>query len=240
MKEFFEELTHMHTLPHGVLVEGDSSHVDAVYEFYKERFSPRLIEHKLFVTNTLSADEAREIVGDMSLASSEEKPFVYIISALSFSNEAQNILLKSFEEPPAHLYVCIVVNELKKLLPTFISRLHYVRRDTHEGVSARTTTFMQSSIKERLTFIEKLAKKKDEASDDEGKKESDELKKELDVLFRQMLGEIHKRLEGGKGDDVEMCKESIKVISRARTYLYDRGSSVKMVGEYVSLMLPIF
>jgi hypothetical protein len=240
MKEFFEELTHMQTLPHGVLVEGDSSHVDSIYEFYKERFSPRVIEHKLFVTTTLSADEAREIVKDMSLSSSEEKPFVYIISALSFSNEAQNILLKSFEEPPLHVYVCVVVNELKKLLPTFKSRLHYVRNNAHEETNKHTIAFMQSSLKDRLTFIEKPAKKKDEATDDEGKKESDELKKELDVLFRQMLQVIHQKLEGEKEVDAEMCKESIEVIGNARKYLYDRGSSVKMVGEYVSLMLPIF
>ncbi|MCM1368394.1 MAG: hypothetical protein NC184_06280 [Roseburia sp.] len=69
----------------------------------------------------VSVDDIRDIVGSLYLTPFELKKHVYIIeNAESMSEICQNKLLKSLEEPPAH--VCFILCACGRLLPTVESR----------------------------------------------------------------------------------------------------------------------
>lgn len=70
---------------------------------------------------TISVDDIRDIVGSLYLTPFELDKRVYIIeNAESMSEICQNKLLKSLEEPPAH--VCFILCACGRLLPTVESR----------------------------------------------------------------------------------------------------------------------
>ena len=72
------------------------------------------------VANELLIDDARDIEKESYIAENKEK--IIIIMANSFKSEAQNFLLKLFEEPPKNIKFLIVSPSKNLLLPTIRSR----------------------------------------------------------------------------------------------------------------------
>ncbi|MBX1885795.1 DNA polymerase III subunit delta' [Campylobacter peloridis] len=63
---------------------------------------------------------ARAIMKESYIAEANEK--IIVIMAKSFREEAQNFLLKLFEEPPKNIYFIIVAPSKNVFLPTILSR----------------------------------------------------------------------------------------------------------------------
>jgi DNA polymerase-3 subunit gamma/tau len=73
-----------------------------------------------------SVDDVRDLIEKVNLVPSLGKYKVYIIDEVHMlSKNAFNALLKTLEEPPAHVIFVLATTEVHKLLPTVISRCQY-------------------------------------------------------------------------------------------------------------------
>lgn len=112
-----------------------------------------------------------------------DKPFlannraVVIENASVLTLEAQNALLKTFEEPPETAVLVLGINSEEDLIPTVLSRCQIVRlEDTvlEEFDSSNIENLLNSSIPERFEYVEKL-------------KDKEKFLKELTSFYHQRL-----------------------------------------------------
>ena len=136
----------------------------------------------------------------------------FIIGTHSITTEAQNALLKLFEEPPADTIFYLVVPHESILLATLRSRLFLAKKETSNN-GEMAEEFLKSSYKERLAMIADLAKK------------DSEVLKEL----ARSLGRSYENSWPTK------TKRALLLTSR---YVYNRGASKKMLLEELALSLP--
>ncbi len=79
-------------------------------------------------TRVITADQARGIIGSLQLQRhSARRRFVIIDPVDALTEEAANVLLKTFEEPPAGTQFILVTTRAASLLPTVRSRSQRVR-----------------------------------------------------------------------------------------------------------------
>ncbi|HVW82671.1 MAG TPA: hypothetical protein VHC68_01875 [Candidatus Paceibacterota bacterium] len=172
----------------------------------------------------LSAEEAREIAGIAAQAPIGERKAIVIAAGRAY-HEAQNALLKIFEEPPANTYLFLVVPTLGSLLPTLRSRVEILARAAApQGGSQAARDFLTMSAEKRATYIKKLATGRDE---DERREHRDEALAIVDGLEAAAASR-------GVGKHQAFLSE----LAKLRSYLYDRSAPVRMILEHLSLTLP--
>lgn len=69
----------------------------------------------------INVAQARQLVGGITTISPQKRAFI-LYKADSMTHQAQNALLKSFEEPNNNIHFILVVTSMERLLPTVISR----------------------------------------------------------------------------------------------------------------------
>ena len=162
---------------------------------------------------------------------------VFIMSVNSITVEAQNALLKLFEEPAEYAHFFLIVPSAHILLPTVKSRMQEWRSDvqtrdragkTDRGVMGdvdpellkTAQKLVTSSKAKRLEEIKKLVD--DIAKDKKSTQDAINLLNALQVVVREEWG-------------VKEGRDRLEAIEYARSYMYDRAPSVKMLLEYVML-----
>ncbi|MFZ2303517.1 MAG: hypothetical protein WAV98_01850 [Minisyncoccia bacterium] len=177
---------------------------------------------------TLGIDEARELKESQTRAGFEGDRKFFIIGAKSFTQQAQNALLKTFEEPTAGTHFFIIIPREEMLLPTLRSRVLVVSGNVSSGDETKILAekFLSESIEGRFTLVKKMAEKKaGETVDRE--------------LFREMLDHMERILytrTAGKKDDA--TSNIFREIFQVKTYLANTGSSPKMLLDHIAIVLP--
>lgn len=151
---------------------------------------------------------------------------IFIIAFNFITREAQNALLKVLEEPTEGTHILLVVPSAHMFLDTVISRAHIIThesKDVQKQVDAQK--FIDMSLKKRQDFVTKLIK---EIKDDK--------KSKIDAieLIRGLQQVFHARLQEKKE------RESSRILSelqKVESYLHDTSSSVKMLMEYVMVLV---
>ncbi|MDO8482666.1 MAG: hypothetical protein Q7S86_02510 [bacterium] len=177
---------------------------------------------------TLTIDEARELK-----KLQEKKAFalggkkIIVIEASAITDQAQNSLLKIFEEPTDDTHFFLLGHCVKNLIPTLTSRLSAISLGTDGGALDQTEAleFLKAPLPKRLTLIKKLA----DDIKDEKLTRTDALvllQKIESVLYQKARND--EKLPGQLFEDLEMCRD----------YMSDRSASVKMLLEYVALVVP--
>jgi DNA polymerase III delta prime subunit len=156
---------------------------------------------------------------------------VSLVAAKSITFEAQNALLKVLEEPTLGTYIFIKLENLGGILPTFISRvrvLNIPKDNKRENIFDKNNTkdksynFFNSKIKERLSIIHSLSKKED-------KDNMKEIIKNLEIISYQNYTSVITR-DNSK-------TQAMKNILTAKIFAATRGSSPKMLLEWLSCVL---
>jgi len=160
--------------------------------------------------------------------SSERK--IFILRLNSITHEAQNSLLKTFEEPTAGAHFFIVIPSAHVLLGTLLSRVQVVNNAGGKSGSSLNSIlakqFLSSSAAERLALISEIIETKDKQS-------ALSLVNDLEVaLYTQC--DFQKRIGGVE----HIPTESFEALQSVRSYLQDRSSSVKILLEHLSVTLP--
>ncbi len=180
----------------------------------------------------LTAEDARrvgEIAAQAPLAGEHK---AIIVAASRAYHEAQNALLKLFEEPPRGTYLFLILPTLGSLLPTLRSRVQVLEAgssDKGQGVRVGgAEEFLKMSGEKRSALIKKLATGKDEEERREHRDEAIALVDGLEAAaYRQWQADPKPALAALMSD-----------IETLRKYLYDRSASVKMILEHLAIVIP--
>jgi len=165
-------------------------------------------------------DDARSLVAQSGLKREGES--TYLIGASTLATEAQQALLKLFEEPRPGLQFILVAPH-GTLLPTLRSRMMmWEGGDTPRPFAQQAADFLTASGKERSDIIAAMLK------DDEGIKER----------VRELLDGIEHELATKISDPA--ARAALADVAMVRDYVRDRSPSLKMLLEHLALSVPTF
>jgi len=158
---------------------------------------------------------------------------VFIITADFITKDAQNSLLKIFEEPKADTTFFLILPGLADLLPTLKSRL-IIGQASEEGKedNYNAEDFLQVKVGKRLALVAKIIKDiKDEKSN---KSDAITFIKNIEKKIKAKQ-KLHK---AGGGRDENLL--AIEDIEKSVSYLKDESPSVKVILEHLAVTLPQF
>ena len=247
----YKKTKHLH---HAYLIEGERQAVFAKLSiFLKEEIGVESIGNPDFwhgEFEKFGIDEGRQLKDLQSKRGVTGLPRVFIISTHFFTKEAQNALLKVFEEPTENTHFFLITSSAENILPTLKSRLFIVSDESISNISqecaVQADKFLHSNIAERIKIIKPLIENKD-------KVKTIAFLDALETLLYQTLRKGNPCAKGPKGP----CSESeqdpfeqglplrrIKYddifndIIKCRSYLYGNASSVKMILEHLAITAP--
>ena len=155
---------------------------------------------------------------------------VFVIFANFITKDAQNSLLKIFEEPRADTIFFLVLPEATDLLATFKSRLIIGKvTEGKEDLFLQAEEFLKAKVGKRLEIINKITKD----IKDEKKTKSD------DILFIKNLEKLirnNRKLNKTKGGKDESFL-AVEDIEKAISYAGDESPSIKVILEHLALVL---
>lgn len=232
MFDFFEHYKKTGYLHHAHIIEGAYGDVAPLLVSALEKHlnietkgNPDLMER---FYETLGIDEARELKEAQTRAGFLGARKIFIIGAESFTHQAQNALLKTFEEPTPGTHFFIILPRKEMLLSTLLSRVLVVSGSVsqEDDTKIMAEKFLDATLEGRFAIAKKMAEKKaGETVDRE--------------LFRRMLDHIERILytrTAGRKDDA--TANIFREIFQAKTYLSNPGSSPKMLLEHIAIVLP--
>lgn len=173
----------------------------------------------------ISIDDAREIKEIQNTMPMGERRVV-LISLETIQHEAQNSLLKLFEEPSVHTVFFIFARTTEIFLPTVLSRFNIVSfagADLKEKKGIDIRKFLSSTVARRMELLEPIITDKD-------KSQAEYFLNSLEVAL--VSGKIFKT--------TPVAPAIFEDIFSARCFLRSRSPSVKMILEHLSGTIPIF
>jgi len=162
-------------------------------------------------------DDARDVANLASLAPVHGKK-LFVLGVSAVTREAQNALLKLFEEPAPNTFFVLLVPH-GTLLPTLRSRCLRLELSREKNANERVQAehFLRGSYATRSSIIEKLLKDKEREP------------------VREFLNALEEVLYEKKG---EGRTAGLADIALMRGYVSDRAPSLKMVLEHLAATLP--
>ncbi|MBP6856476.1 MAG: hypothetical protein KBC42_00910 [Candidatus Pacebacteria bacterium] len=214
------------TMHHAYCIEGTRDSTQFLEEYVKTLFKSSA--HVLVKSYALfTVDDARDISKNSSFSATAETPHVEIVYADSFSPEAQNALLKAIEEPAHYTHYIFVTPRLSRVLPTILSRsVSFSLMDTSISNTdeIEMKEFLGGGRSSRMLIVARYLK---DLEDEEGETS----RRALDTFFEKLIVYI-------SGTHSEMKSQALLTVMNARKYIRDKGSSQKMIAEYVALLIP--
>lgn len=176
----------------------------------------------------LSVDDAR-VLGDFARqapVTGEKKAIV--MSAGRFFHEAQNALLKLFEEPPEGTYLFLVVPSEGNILATLRSRLQPLPGGGGEGTNAIAEEFLSATKAAREKILEKVL--------DRAKSDKDE-EKRLARIDARLLAEGLLR-EAYTKERTPAMAAFLEDLDRFVPILHESSAPLKPIFEHLMLIMP--
>lgn len=165
-------------------------------------------------------DDARRIF-DIHLRKTPEGELqVFVLSFNFITTEAQNALLKMFEEPKERTIFFIISPNKNIFLETILSRINLIDSKAY-NLTSKASKFLKMNIGERMKFVADLTK------DIKGEKA---VKQDAIDLLSELEVEIFKRAQS-----TEHGLRSLGSLIEARKYINLNGASVKILLENVAL-----
>src|SRR3989344_7462 len=165
-----------------------------------------------FRTETFGIDEARKL-RLLSTRKSITGRKIFLITPMRLTLEAQNALLKTFEDPSPDTLFFLAVREEALIVPTLRSRMQAIRiHGNNASMSAEAEKFLSLSIKNRLLFAKSFA-------DEE---------KNLSVFLDDLLCLLRKR---------SGMQKSLEKVYNIKRSIGDSITIPRLVLEHLSLVL---
>ena len=171
-------------------------------------------------------EEARRVSELAASAPFSGRHKIIIVAASRAYHEAQNALLKVFEEPPEGAVLFLVLPALGGLLPTLRSRVQELEPHAalrRAEVPEAAEEFAKAGREKRSALIKKLASGKDEDARRENRGEAIALVSGIEVLASK---------------DAMKHAALLSEIAVLRGHLYDRSAPVKMILEHLAIVTP--
>ncbi len=185
--------------------------------------NPDVVVHE---SSLLTVEEARGLAAEAAGVGWAGSSRVIIVAASRAYHEAQNALLKLFEEPPPGTTLFLILPSFGTLLPTLRSRLEIISTQYVAPVSDEARDFVKASREKRTAIIKKLTS----GTDEESRRENRE-------AALALVNGVEALASGSREKLVEQCA-LLEDIATLRGYLTDRGAPVKQILEHLSLVIP--
>lgn len=165
-------------------------------------------------------DEARDLSARAYGKSMSGGQRVFIALFPVITNEAQNALLKTLEEPPSNAIFFMVTPAPEMLLPTLRSRSQMLDLGLSEVSLLDIPKFLKAKPRDRIEMLKSLLEKNDDDRRDIGG-------------IITFLSSLERTLS-----KMPKSREGIDAVYRARVYAGDKGSLLKPLLEQVALLVP--
>lgn len=184
-----------------------------------------VLEYGLF-----SVDDARAVAQFASSTPVAGDTKVVVIATTRIFHEAQNALLKLFEEPPRGVTMALLVPSVGQLLPTLRSRVQILEGE--EGESAQAQEFLQLTREEREKYFTKLLDRTKSDKDEDKQAARGELLALVESLIRKAYA-AHRKAPS---------EETLAYLSDLDAFLpilHERSAPLKLITEHLLLVTPV-
>lgn len=168
-------------------------------------------DYFVFKEALFGVDDARALSEQAIVKAFVDKK-VFFIAPEKITLEAQNALLKTFEEPVSNTHFFLVVRDEHVIIPTLRSRLELLRVEGETEDLKEAQKFLKLSVKDRLNFVKKFVDKEEN----------------LSAFLDELLLEFRGRAE---------ATSSMEEVYKLRLLSDDRGASPRLILEHLSLVL---
>lgn len=218
-------------LHHAYAIEGDKKITLAeLYNFFEKDLKIRTKANPDFYFNefeNFGIDNSRELQSQASRKSITGNTRVFIIAISSITIEAQNALLKLFEEPPKGVHFFIIVPTSYIFLPTLRSRVNIIKPKQKLSLRIDKTSvgmkFLKASKSERIKMINDIIEEKN-------KEKAIDFLNDLEVV-------LHNKDKLDESKNFKNNSEIFEMIQNSREYLRGRAPLVKMILENICISI---
>lgn len=193
------------------------------------------------------AFELRSMSSDKSFSSSKK---IFLLCVNSISLDAQNVLLKMFEEPTENTHFFLIVPDVNALLKTLVSRFYLIPAKSDLTEYKEAEKFISLPLKNRIDFIKEMLTEPEgeNAPTPEGVGVPaasvgkiavlDSTRSKALKFLNALESVLHKKTisKSKLNLDINFFKHFFKV----REFLRMPGSSAKSLMESVALIIPDF
>lgn len=193
---------------------------------------------------SMGVDDSRKILEKHNSLPVKYDKKVFVIKTNFITDSAQEALLKAFEEPKAGTVFFLIFPIPELLLPTLHSRMIVLNIDKNLSIELDKSIEKKVKIKKENFNVEDYLK----SSPADRLKINDKIKKLLEdekckksdvVLFIKSL--LLKKLEMFNKQKVKDPQEAfiLQELEKARSFSNDTSASIKIILDYVALILPV-
>ena len=213
-------------LHHAYLLTGRGKHMmKEVGDFLEKELSFPMkanLDLRVMKADSFGIDESRTVKEWQGMKPSGRMK-ICVIKADGLTLEAQNSLLKVFEEPAENTHFFLILPSAEILLPTLRSRLEHIKMgDSDEETQAGK--FLKMDKIERLNFVKPFFAE-----------EEKDRKGAADFLV-SLEKEIYRKTSVTKMDEAE--RTALSQIGKCLLWMGSRSPSVKKILEYICLITP--
>ena len=165
---------------------------------------------------------------------------IFVVSANSFLVEAQNSLLKMFEEPIENTHFFLIVPDTNSLLKTLVSRFYLIKSKDINTETKEAEKFIQMPLQRRIDFIKELLAEPEDADLAVGTPSGAPTAKLDSARSKALsfLNELEFSLYLKLVSKTVFDKGCLEHIFKVREFLRMPGSSPKTLMESVALVVP--
>ncbi|MFA5791617.1 MAG: hypothetical protein WC884_01100 [Candidatus Paceibacterota bacterium] len=235
-------------LHHAYLIEGERDEIVIEITKFLKGLDIKTLGNPDFChisIDNFKIDEAFDLRAMSSNKSFSSSKKIFILCVNSFSLDAQNVLLKMFEEPIENTHFFLIVPDVNALLKTLVSRFYLIKPEIKEKKEYEDAEkFIVMPLKDRIDFIKDLLVVPEEEDKDlpAGKAGENEIivldstrSKALKFL-NTLEFVLHEKLMSKSLFDINLFEHIFKV----REFLRMPGSSTKSLMESLALIVPIY
>lgn len=217
-------------LHHSYLLEGEKDLLlSQVLELMKD-IKVEVIanpDFRVLSFDSIKIDDARNIKKIAEEKSFSDSKRVFVVTANSILLEAQNSLLKIFEEPINNTHFFVLLPSVSNLLHTFVSRF-FVLKEINDLDTKEVEKFVKSNLLQRIDFIKDLLKTEKEEENFSSREKALDFLNKLELYCSKNLDLLPKN------------KDLVRHLLKTRKYLRQPGSATKTLLESVALSVPIY
>ncbi|MEK7128537.1 MAG: hypothetical protein AAB933_03170 [Patescibacteria group bacterium] len=224
-------------LHHAYLIEGAREEIVPEVLTFFENLNIKISGNPDFCRisiDNFKIDEALSLRGMSTDKSFSLGKKIFLICVNTLSLDAQNVLLKMFEEPTANTHFFLIVPDKNSLLKTLVSRFYVISaRSCLVEDMQEVEVFLKMPLNARINFLKDFLTE-EEAEEDTA--QLDSMRAKSLRFINSLESYLHKKLVSKAGFDTQFFKHIFKV----REFLRMPGSSTKTLMESVALVVPKF
>jgi DNA polymerase III subunit delta' len=227
-------------LHHAYLIEGKKEEIiPDVLEFLKSigiatKGNP---DFNQIVLDSFKIEDARNLKAQSTEKAISPDKRVFIISINNFLIEAQNALLKMFEEPTPNTIFFLIIPDRAIILPTLLSRFYLIKSKSNlESDLKEAESFLTMSLAGRINFVKEMIAQSDDTEEDSETIFKNPVRPKTIKFLNALETVLHQKLMSKTVFDTST--DYFYQIFKAREYLSQPGSSAKSLMESVALLIP--